>query len=113
MTSLYCIEDIKAKAIVCFYSSPNDQTAERSFIDLLTKTEEDVFNQHPEDFRLVHLLDAEVDDVGIKPKLRGRIIRHGSDLSRPYLDNMRLARQKFLDSLATSRTIVGSEVDKT
>lgn len=112
MTSLYCIEDVKAKSIVCFFPSVNDHTAERSFIDLLSKTEEDVFNQHPEDFRLVHLLDAEVDEVGIKPKFGGEIIRHGSDYSKPYLEGLRLARQKFLDSLVMSRTIGDSEDGK-
>lgn len=113
MTSLYCIEDTKAKAIVCFFSSPNDQTAERSFIDLLTKTEEDVFNQHPEDFRLVHLIDCESNDYGIKTERVCKVVRLGSDLSRPYLDNLRLERQKFLDSLASSRTIGGSEDGET
>lgn len=113
MTKLYCIEDKKAGAVVCFFPSATDQTAERSFIDLLSKTEEDVFNQHPEDFCLVHLLDVEIDDNGLKPKFGGEIIRHGSDYSKPYLEGLRLARQKFLEKLASERTIGGSADERT
>lgn len=110
MTSLYCIEDTKAHSIVCFFPSVNDQTAERSFIDLLSKTEEDVFNQHPEDFQLVHLIDLNISDQGvINFEGQPQVVRYGSDFSKPYLEGLRLARQKFLDSLASERTIGGSD----
>ena len=107
--NLYGIIDIKADALTCVFISPSSETAERSFIDLLSKVEEDVFNQHPEDFSLYDLAEVNLVDKSYSLTKRDPIlVRAGSDFSKPYLEGLRLARQKFLEKLVPSRPIGGS-----
>ena len=111
--NLYGIIDIKADALTCVFISPSPETAERSFIDLLSKVEEDVFNQHPEDFSLYDLAEVNLVDKSYSLTKRDPIlVRAGSDFSKPYLEGLRLARQKFLEKLVTSQTIGGSDADE-
>lgn len=107
--NLYGIIDIKADALTCVFISASPESAERSFIDLLSKVEEDVFNQHPEDFSLYDLAEVNLVDKSYSLTKRDPIlIRAGSDFSKPYIDGLRRKRHKFLKSLLQKKKTGGS-----
>ena len=59
---IYAIVDRKAKSVVSIFSSLNDETAERSFLMLLTGPK-NIFTDFPEDFDLYPVADLKFDGV--------------------------------------------------
>lgn len=55
---IYAIVDIKAKTIASIFTSVNNDTAIRSFLNLINVPEDTLFNQCPQDFSLYYLCDV-------------------------------------------------------
>lgn len=58
---IYAVIDRKAKAIVSVFTSVNDESAERSFLMLLTGPK-NIFTDFPEDFELYRVADLSYDN---------------------------------------------------
>lgn len=98
--NLYAIVDIKAKAIVACFNSPSDEAACRSFEDMIFRPEDNVFNQHPEDFKLISGLSLSVLDNGsVVNSCITSDLRFGTEYSRALIDSKRLQMAEFLHKL--------------
>lgn len=98
--NLYAIVDIKAKAIVACFNAPSDDAACRSFEDLLFRPEDTVFNQHPEDFKVVSGLSLSVLDNGaVVNTCNSSDLRFGTEYSRALIDSKRIERAEYLKQL--------------
>ena len=58
---IYAVIDRKAKAIVSVFTSVNDESAERSFLMLLTGPK-NIFTDFPEDFELYRVAELSYDN---------------------------------------------------
>lgn len=122
--SLYAIVDSKAKCIVNTFTSVNNSTAERQFIDLLSDPRDNVFNLHASDFALYHVCDLSFDKGVIsiiEPDISeemfangftGNIIKtdevvfEGSSLSSERLESLRLFRREFINKILNPKAEV-------
>lgn len=55
---IYAIVDVKAKTTASIFTSVNNDTAIRSFLNLINVPEDTLFNQCPQDFSLYYLGDV-------------------------------------------------------
>lgn len=85
---LYGIFDTKANRFVNVFPSINDDTAKRSFEQLLSTPEESVFNQSPEDFNLLKVISLP-DDYTDVLKLGCEVVKAGNEYSRSSLVELR------------------------
>lgn len=98
--NLYAIVDIKANAIVACFNSPSDESACRSFEDMIFRPEDNVFNQHPEDFKLISGLSLTVNEIGnVVNHCFPSDLRFGSEYSRALIDSKRIQMAEFLHKL--------------
>ena len=61
---LYVVVDKRAKALVAVFQSLNDETAERSFLMLLTGPQ-NIYTDFPEDFAVYSVADLSVDGCAV------------------------------------------------
>lgn len=109
---LYAIVDVKGKCIVGTFSSVNDSTAERSFMNLLTDPANNIYNSNPDDFALYHVCDMGYNagsfsvavpdseilrENGFTTGLfnSDKVILEGSSFTRERL--LELRKQRYLD----------------
>ena len=96
---LYLIYDEKAGSCVGTFMSLSDESAKRSFEDLLFNWQPSIYNEHPEDFTLYALcvFDCDIDrprPVEIDHTAGPRVVVHGSCYSRTFIDNERIKRRE-------------------
>lgn len=112
---LYGIVDIKGKAIVGVFTSPNDAAAERSFMNLITDPVDNIYNLNFEDFTLYHIADLGVNHgiVVAKPGsdilldngftagtiVTDDVILDGSSFTRDRILNLRAERKASFDRI--------------
>lgn len=104
--SIYLILDCKARSCVGTFMSLTDETAQRSFEDLLFNWQPSVYNEHPEDFSLYKLCDFVVDDqncsVNLLPSTL-KLIVQGSNFSRSFIDNERIKRRVRFEEIVDQK----------
>lgn len=84
--NIYCIVDKEAKACVSFFPSVNDDTAKRSFLQLVASPFESVYSSYPEHFSLYAISDvnfnSELCIPEVTPKVRCLIdVANSSEVS--------------------------------
>lgn len=98
--NLYAVIDVKARSVVACFNAVNDDAACRSFEDLLFRPEDNVFNQHPEDFKLISGLSLTVNELGNTVNHCLPVdLRFGTEYSRALIDSKRLERAEYLKKL--------------
>lgn len=109
MMKLYAVVDKKAKAIVSVFPSQSNESAERSFLMLLSGPR-NLYTDFPEDFSLFAVADVNFDkgnlvvsvpdtDILLQNGFSAGVIhkcaepiKDGSDYGRIYLDSLRAQR---------------------
>lgn len=110
-TELFAVIDQKARSVVAIFSAINEQVAIRSFEDLIFRVEDNVYNQHPEDFVLQGGLRFGVDQKSGLTITSGslQVIASGSSYSRALIDSRRLQRASYYKTLESIKS--GSNID--
>lgn len=113
-TALYSVIDHKSRSVVALFTAINDEMAIRSFEDLLFRIEDNVYNQHPEDFSLQGGFRFGVDPDTGKTVTAGslHIIVAGSSYSRAVIDSKRLERASYykaLENIKNGKNVIESE----
>lgn len=119
---LYAIIDKKAKDIVSIFPALSDQTAQRSFITLLSGAQS-VFTDFPEDFALLACADVIVEGLSLKiSRPCNEVVNKagfnvdqfviydclsdGSEFSKAYLEKLHVQRMNY------GAIVPGTEVEK-
>lgn len=109
---LYGVLDKKAKQMVTIFGSLNDKAAERSFIQLLSGSQ-NIFTDFPEDFALLSLADVQVNGLTVTVSKPGSdvlaangfkadmftiydYLADGSELSKSYLKQLHDDRMSYV-----------------
>lgn len=95
ITNVYSVFDLKAQSVVSVFVSMNDESAERSFFDLLSTPNETVFSMHPGDFVLKKLGSFDESLQLIEP---AKDLAFGSSYSSEALHQRALQRLERLRS---------------
>lgn len=118
MMKLYAVIDKKAKHLVSVFTSLNDESAERSFLMLLTG-EQSVFTDFPEDFALYKVCDLSfvgstlsvgvpdcenLENLGLNPGgfKNSEPFKDGSEYDKRYLNIIRADRFVIKDDINES-----------
>ena len=113
MMKLYAVVDRKARHIVSVFSSLNDDSAERSFLMLLTG-DQNLFTDFPEDFSLYRVCDLSfvglslsvgvpdcelLEDHGFNPGgfKNSESLKDGADYDKRYLKMVHADRFSITD----------------
>lgn len=127
--ALYGIVDIKGKAIVGTFTSASDETAKRSFLNMLTAPQDNLYNTNPSDFAVYHICDISFAS-GVKVSAPGMEnvrdagftcamfnvddpLFEGSSLSSEVLLSKRVERKKAYDAIFNNASQASQEVVKT
>lgn len=115
---IYCIIDKKASACIGIFQSPSNETAVRSFLNLIETPEDTVYNSNPQDFALYYMGEIVVknspliiapgfeyavqdaDRYRLAPKLdAAEEIFDGSSLARQLIDSKRIQKAELRVSM--------------
>lgn len=99
--NVYALVDKKAKTVAGIFVSVNDQTAVRSFEDLLFRLEDNLYNTNPQDFIICNAGYWSYEDHLILDNAAfGNVVADGSSYSKAIIDSKRLERAEYYRSLA-------------
>lgn len=100
--NIYALVDRKANAICAVFTSLSDETAVRSFEDMLFRIEDNLYNQNPQDFCVVScsiLSYSSADGLEWLPDSFNTVVADGSSYSKALIDSRRLERAEYYSKL--------------
>lgn len=99
--NIYALVDRKANAICAVFTSLSDETAVRSFEDMLFRIEDNLYNQNPQDFCIVScggIFYSTANGIKYSENLNV-VVADGSSYSKALIDSRRLERAEYYSKL--------------
>lgn len=100
---LFCIIDKKASSTVAVFSSISEEAAKRSFMDLLTVPQDNIYNLHFEDFAVYSVGEISVSASFPLFSEHLELVFDGSSLDRLVVQS---EREKRLQSMIKLNQVV-------
>lgn len=98
--NIYALIDRKANAICAVFTSLSDETAVRSFEDMLFRIEDNLYNQNPQDFMVCTVGMWTYSSHGLASDgTFGEMVADGSSYSKALIDSRRLERAEYYSKL--------------
>ena len=100
--NIYALVDRKANAICAVFTSLSDETAVRSFEDMLFRIEDNLYNQNPQDFCVVScggIFYSTANGLKNFNENFNTVVADGSSYSKALIDSKRIERAEFYSKL--------------
>lgn len=100
--NVFALVDRKANAICAVFTSLSNETAVRSFEDMLFRIEDNLYNQNPQDFCVVScgfLSYSAADGLECFSHSSNIVVADGSSYSKALIDSRRLERAEYYSKL--------------